>query len=179
MMRAAVEWLTKMFVDERRVMGWRRDTIDDKLPDGDISMMVYAALGHVYVQEGIVNLSERLQETATTALSRLSSRSYFPSATETIGQANYVDSAGRRISVALPARTLWYPWSVGALVDWRRIAVRKNWQQETIRALDRSRGHVVIDLGGDMLSEMTDPRTLPFVWAETCFGLASLDAIPQ
>lgn len=172
MSRDTAGWLIQNFVDEQGLTGWRRDLIDDKLPDPEISLITYGALGRAQLELS-VRLPARLQAAAFNELARLNRRPYFPSATEAIRQANYTDSDGRRLSVALASRVMWYPWSIDAVRHWRKLAERQGVPPEVLRALDRSNGHLLVDLAPDMLSEMFNARTLPFVWAETNFGLGA------
>ena len=68
-------------------------------------------------------------------------------------------------------RMIWYPWAVEGLTFWRRCAEKSGYPPEIHRALDRSLGHLLGDVGPEMLRDVTRMQRQLFVGAETYYGL--------
>lgn len=170
-MRATASWLIRAFDQEDQVFGWRRRIGDDKPPDPDLSIFVYAALGRGVVEQGL-ELPEIIEQQAILRLIALRNRPYHPAQQDIEHWVRYVDGRGIAFRTNLPTRVLWYPWSIDALVHWTQFAERKGLPPETVHALRRSLSHIVVNLAETVRADVS--RGVLFMRAETLYGIGSL-----
>ena len=171
MIRTTYDWLVDAFVADEAVRGWRRQIDDDKPPDLDLSLYAYGAIARAAVDLGFV-VPETIKTAALEQLISLARRPYYPSQADTEHWTRFADDRGRRQMVNQPTRLFWYPWALEALVQWLRYAGHAQLRPESIRGLERSLGHLVIDLSGAMIGETS--RAPIFVRAEALYGLGGV-----
>src|SRR5262245_61676835 len=169
MIRATAVWLIHAFVDDNVMgAGWRKTLNDDKPPDPDLSIFVFGALARASVDVGI-ELPDAIERAAIGRLVALKDRGYLPSQTDIEYTVRYADKQGRPQWMNFPTRVFWYPWAIEALVHWLRYVDRKQFPAEITTALNRSLGHVLVDVSDAMLADMS--RSQIFVRAETLYGI--------
>jgi hypothetical protein len=171
MIRAAATWSIQAFVDDNVMPGWRKTLNDDKPPDPDLSIFVFAALARVSLDVG-VELPAAIVRAAIGQLVALKDRGYLPSQQDIEYWVRYIDEQGMRKADNFPTRVFWYPWAIEALVHWLQYADRNRFPPEITTALNRSLGHVLNDVSSAMLADMSHSRS--FARAETLYGIDSL-----
>src|SRR4029077_10777941 len=87
-------WLTRGFVDEGGVKGWRR-VIDDELPPvPDLGFVIFGSLVRAHLQLGTA-LSEPIRRAALQQLAALQYRPYHPAYQEISNATKYTNDAGQ------------------------------------------------------------------------------------
>lgn len=169
--QATSSWLIRAFDQEDQIFGWRRRLGDDKPPDPDLSIFIYAALGRASMEVGL-ELPDVIARQALMRLVGLRNRTYFPAQQDIEHWVRYVDRHGNSQRANTPTRVLWYPWSIEALVHWTRLAERAGLPAENVQALRRSMSHIVVNLAETARLDLS--RALLFVQAETHYGIGAL-----
>ena len=171
MIANTVDWLSINFVDEPGRQGWRRGLGDDRPPDSGITLLVYAALGRVCSDTSAPPLPETLRTAAVQSQIALAGRDYGSADPDIRIDMPSRDASGRRWPNLTVTRMIWYPWAAEGLTRWRRCGERLRLPAETMRRLDRSVGHLLVDISGDMMRDVMSRQRQLFVVAETYYGL--------
>jgi hypothetical protein len=169
MIADTANWLVAAFDVGAIVPGWRRSLDDDKEPDSGITLLAYSALGRACAAAAF-DVPTELSQAAILSQSALRLRSYESADPDIRFDVRVNSEKGPSTHVTI-TRMIWYPWAAEGLVNWRRCAEKRNLPPESMRALDRSLGHLLGDMSPQMLRDVTRAQKPLFVTAETYYGL--------
>jgi hypothetical protein len=170
MIRNTSSWLVKSFVDRSEEPGWEPGSKSDLASgtDPDLSAFIYGVLARASVEAGI-ELPPGIETGGWRQLAKMVNRSYKPAYGTLTHWAAYTNSEGVEVGSTLTVRTFWYPWSIRGTYYWIRYLDRLGLPLEYKIALERTRGHLVLDLSDEMLDDVA--RSLPFAAAEIDYAL--------
>ncbi|MFO0917887.1 MAG: toll/interleukin-1 receptor domain-containing protein [Planctomycetaceae bacterium] len=161
--------LKASFRDDPSAPGWGRAPNDDKISDGNLTILVLSSLGRAHLEAG-VTIPSPIEAAAIHHLTGLYRRTYFPTNEDILFQDHYLVN-GQKQFLAVPTRVMWYPWSNKALTVWIEYVERNGRPVEIHQALRRSQSHLLTTLIAEMEREMAG--AMLFVAAENAYGLQS------
>ncbi|WP_051677723.1 toll/interleukin-1 receptor domain-containing protein [Bradyrhizobium sp. URHD0069] len=163
-------WLARTFVQKGGHFGWRRSLDDDKPPDSGIALMIFSALGRACA-DARASMPESIRHAALASQIELRRRRYDTADPDIRFDVHVRDDAGGQSMLVTSTRVIWLPWAIEGLVHWKRCALRYDHQPATLRALDRSLGHLLSDVTSEMLDAAAAEQKRLWVLAELAYGL--------
>jgi hypothetical protein len=173
MIADTANWLNGAYVADPELPGWRRSLSDDKPPDTGITLLAYAALGRACAEADTV-VPVAISASALKSMADLRQRKYESADPDIRFDVRVADSAGLQKTQVTVTRMIWYGWATEGVASWLRCMRKHDQPPEVTLPLLRSLGHLLNEVGPDMVRDVLRPQRPLWINAETYYGLGNV-----
>lgn len=170
-LRATAQWLINTFDSSGAASGWRAAPGHSGAVLDGLTLQVYSELLRAEAEVGIA-LPVGMLRAIGTHVSSLAERTTEYPITSSAFLRQYRRGDGTLAAGTDSMYYAWHPWAIETCVWWIRRLERQNDDHAELVAARRALGHLIVNLGDDMVRAIIDGVAFPI--AETSYALAAV-----
>ena len=171
LLQSSFQWLVAKFDSADNPPGWQAGSESLSAASDGLTLQIFGRLLDAETEAGL-KIPESISDAIPRHLARCDERTIeFPVSGGEFS-ALITDHKGQQYVARESINFLWHPWAIDCAARWLNRPATRNAPPEQRVAVQRTLGHLVVDLGETALQKSTSAWT--FLAAETLYGLSAI-----